>query len=77
MPRPRLALKTPADAVDGVVKEALPGLEFLIEIPGIPHSVIAKIAGRMKINRIRVLAGDRVAVVLAPDRKRGRIVRRH
>lgn len=76
MPRPRLAPHTPADAVEGVVKEALPGLEFLIEIPGIPHTVIAKIAGRMKINRIRVLSGDRVSLVLAPDRKRGRIVRR-
>lgn len=67
---------TEASTIDGVVKEALPGLEFRIEIPGFTHTVIAKIAGRMKINRIRVLPGDRVTLVLAPDRKRGRITRR-
>ena len=76
MKRAQYAMKTPTDSVEGIVKEALPGLEFLIEIPGIPHQVIAKIAGRMKINRIRVLSGDRVSLVLAPDRKRGRIIRR-
>lgn len=69
--------RTPSSlTVDGIVKEALPGLKFRIEVPGFTHSVIGHIAGRMKINRIRVLAGDRVTLELAPDRKLGRIVRR-
>jgi translation initiation factor IF-1 len=63
-------------SVEGIVKEALPGLKFRIEVAGLSHPVIGHIAGRMKINRIRVLAGDRVTVELAPDRKLGRIVRR-
>lgn len=62
--------------VEGTVKEALPGLKFRIEVKDLPHLVIGHIAGRMKINRIRVLTGDRVTLELAPDRKLGRIIRR-
>lgn len=42
------------------------------------HSVLAKIAGRMRKFRIRVLPGDRVTVEVSPyDLQRGRIVYRH
>ena len=61
---------------DGTVKEALPGLRFRVAIEGLPHEVLAHLAGKMKIHRIRVVPGDRVSVELAPDRKRGRIIRR-
>ena len=59
--------------------EALPGLMFRVKIPGSPDPedlVLAHLAGKMKINNIRVLPGDRVLIELSPDGRRGRIVRR-
>lgn len=65
-----------ADTHEGIVKEALPGLTFRIGIKGSEEEVLAHLAGKMRINNIRVLPGDRVLVELAPDGRRGRIVRR-
>ena len=66
--------------VDGVVEEALPGLMFRVAIcpEGEERKVLAHLAGKMKINYIRIIPGDRVAVEL-PSLKdvRGRIVRRY
>lgn len=62
---------------EGIVKEALPGLTFRVELKSKPGGeVLAHLAGKMKINNIRVLAGDRVLVELGPDGRRGRVVRR-
>ncbi len=64
-------------AEEGIVKEALPGLTFRVELrKKSGEEVLAHLAGKMKINNIRVLAGDRVLVELGPDGRRGRIVRR-
>jgi translation initiation factor IF-1 len=70
-------------AVEGIVKEALPGLTFRLELAPTATSgmkegreVLGHLAGKMKLNRIRVLPGDRVLVELGPDGRRGRIVRR-
>ena len=69
-------------AKEGVVQEALPGLMFRVKVPGRERSedsedfVLAHLAGKMKINNIRVLPGDRVLIELSPDGNRGRIVRR-
>jgi translation initiation factor IF-1 len=66
-------------AREGIVKEALPGLTFrigLAEKGGGEVDVLAHLAGKMRINNIRVLPGDRVLVEMGPDGRRGRIIRR-
>ncbi|RJQ29685.1 translation initiation factor IF-1 [Candidatus Parcubacteria bacterium] len=64
------------ESQEGIVKEALPGLTFRVEVRGIEENVLAHLAGKMKIHNIRVLPGDRVLVEMGPDGRRGRIVRR-
>lgn len=62
--------------VEGKVIEPLPNAMFRVEIEG-GHKVLAHISGRMRINFIKILPGDRVLVELSPyDLTRGRIVRR-
>lgn len=63
-------------AKEGKVFEALPGLLFRVKIEGSEEEILAHLAGKMKMNNIRVLPGDRVLVELSPDGRRGRIVRR-
>ena len=62
--------------VEGVIKEALPNAMFKVELAN-EHSVLAGISGRMRMNYIRILLGDRVLVELSPyDLSRGRITYR-
>ena len=62
--------------VEGIVKEALPTAMFDVELPN-EHHVLAGISGRMRMNYIRILLGDRVLVELSPyDLTRGRITYR-
>jgi len=62
--------------IEGKVVEPLPNAMFRVEIEG-GHKVLAHISGKMRINFIKILAGDRVLVQLSPyDLTRGRIVRR-
>jgi len=63
-------------AKEGQVFEALPGLMFRVKVQGLEAQVLAHLAGKMKLNNIRVLPGDRVLIELGPDGRRGRIVRR-
>jgi translation initiation factor IF-1 len=63
-------------AKDAIVMEALPGLMFRVKLHGQEELVLAHLAGKMKVNNIRVLPGDRVLVEMSPDGGRGRIVRR-
>lgn len=64
-------------AQEGIVKEALPGLIFRVGLRSNSESdVLAHLSGKMKMHNIRVLTGDRVLVEMAPDGRRGRIVRR-
>ena len=63
--------------VEGSVVETLPNAMFRVEIPG-GHRVLAHIGGKMRMNYIRVLPGDRVLVELSPyDLTRGRIIFRY
>jgi len=63
--------------VEGSVIETLPNAMFRVEIPG-GHKVLAHIGGKMRMNYIRVLPGDRVLVELSPyDLTRGRIIFRY
>ena len=61
--------------VEGIAIEALPGLSFKVKISD-DREILAYLAGKMKLNYIKVLPGDRVLVELGPDGRRGRIVRR-
>ena len=62
--------------VEGTVKEALPNASFKVELAN-GHEVLAYISGRLRVNYIRVLPGDRVLVDLSPyDLTRGRITYR-
>lgn len=62
--------------VQGIVEEALPGLLFRVRLSS-GSEVLAHLAGRLKLNRIRVIPGDRVNIEMANvDDRRGRIVRR-
>ena len=66
----------PEPTKDGMVMEALPGLSFRVKIQGMEEEILCYLAGRMKLNHIRVMPGDRVLVEMSPDGARGRIVRR-
>ncbi len=67
-----------ADAIDveGIVAEALPNAMFRVQLDN-GHKVLAHISGKMRMNYIRILPGDRVKVELSPyDLTRGRITLR-
>ena len=62
---------------EGVVAEVLPDARCRVKLDN-GHEVIAYTSGRMKKNRIRILAGDRVTVEMTPyDLTKGRINFRH
>ena len=63
------------ETVSGIVTEALPNAQFRVKI-GTEQEVLAYLAGRMRLHRIRVLVGDKVELVLDDYGGRGRIVRR-
>lgn len=71
---------TPLVRIEGVVEEALPGLLFRVKSKlenGEEKNILAHPAGKLKMNRIRVIPGDKVIVEMANILdKRGRIVRR-
>ena len=63
--------------VEGKVIEPLPNAMFRVELDN-GHKVLAHISGKIRMNFIRILAGDRVTVELSPyDLNRGRIVYRY
>jgi translation initiation factor IF-1 len=63
--------------VEGTVVEPLPNAMFRVELPN-GHKVLAHVSGKIRMNFIRILAGDRVMVELSPyDLTRGRIVYRY
>lgn len=62
---------------EGVVVDVLPDARFRVQLEN-GHIVIAYTAGKMKKNRIKTLAGDRVTVEMTPyDLDKGRLVFRH
>ena len=69
------ALK-PKNTAYGTVVEALPNTLFRVELEGSKEVILAYLAGKMRMNRIRVLVGDRVELTLDPYGGRARITRR-
>lgn len=62
-------------AVEGVVEEALPNTLFRVKLED-GTLALAYLAGKMRLHRIKVLVGDKVALQLDPYGGRARIIRR-
>jgi translation initiation factor IF-1 len=63
--------------LEGLVTEILPDARFRVQLDN-GHAIVAYTAGRMKKNRIKTLAGDRVTVEMSPyDLEKGRVIFRH
>jgi len=79
MPPEDARAKKPRDdaiEVEGTVVEPLPNAMFRVELDN-GHRVLAHVSGKMRMNFIRILPGDRVKVELSPyDLTRGRITYR-
>ena len=63
--------------VEGTVEEVLPNTFFKVKLVN-GHLIIAHVSGKIRMNTIRILPGDRVTVEISPyDVTRGRITYRH
>ena len=63
--------------MDGVVNETLPNAMFRVQLNDSGHILLAHLSGKIRINNINILQGDRVKVELTPyDLSKGRIVYR-
>lgn len=59
--------------LEGTIKEALPNAMFIVTLEN-GHEVLGHISGKLRMNFIRILPGDKVTVELSPyDLSRGRI----
>lgn len=63
------------EKVNGVITEALPDTNFRVQLEN-GQEILAYLAGKMRMNYIKVMIGDKVTLELGPDGKRGRIIRR-
>ena len=60
----------------GTVKESLPNTQFKVELDN-GHQILAHVSGKIRLNNIRILPGDKVTVELSTyDLTRGRITYR-
>lgn len=60
--------------IEGIVKEALPNAQFMVELPN-GKAILAHISGKLRMNYIKILPGDKVTVEMSPyDLTRGRII---
>ncbi len=64
------------ESLYGVVVEALPNTLFRVKIAD-NKEILAYLAGKMRLHRIRVMVGDKVELIPDSYGNRGRIVRRH
>ena len=60
--------------IEGTVVEALPSAQFKVELPN-GHQILAHISGKLRMNFIRILPGDKVTIEMSPyDLTKGRII---
>ena len=60
--------------VEGVVTEKLPNTMFMVELPN-GHKIMAHISGKLRMNFIRIIPGDKVKIQMSPyDLTKGRII---
>ena len=64
------------ETVEGIVEEALPNTLFRVKLQSGDGTILAYLAGKMRLHRIKVLVGDKVQLQLDPYGGRARIVRR-
>ncbi|MBK8391157.1 MAG: translation initiation factor IF-1 [Saprospiraceae bacterium] len=63
--------------LDGTIEEALSNAMFRVRLEN-DHLIVATISGKMRLNYIRILPGDKVSVEMSPyDLSRGRITYRY
>ncbi len=63
--------------VDGTISETLPNAMFKVKLEN-GHEILAHISGKMRMNFIKILVGDKVTVELSPyDLSKGRITYRY
>ena len=66
--------KADAIEIEGIVVEKLPNATFWVELEN-GHKVLAHISGKLRMNFIRILPGDKVTIELSPyDLSKGRII---
>ena len=66
--------KSEAIEVEGIELEKLPNAMFKVEIEG-GHVILAHISGKLRMNYIKILPGDKVTLALSPyDLSKGRII---
>ena len=59
--------------LEGVVEEALPNAMFRVKLPNV-HIILAHVSGKLRMNYIRIVPGDKVTVEMSPyDLTKGRI----
>ena len=60
--------------LEGVILEALPNAQFTVQLAN-GHKLLAYISGKLRMNFIRILPGDKVTVEISPyDLSKGRII---
>lgn len=64
------------DTVTGTVEEVLPDSLFRVRLADREDTILAYLAGKMRLHHIRVLVGDEVELVIDPYGGRARVVRR-
>lgn len=64
--------------MEGTVVEVLPSTVFKVKLTANGQIIVAHVSGKIRMNKIRILPGDRVTVEISPyDLTRGRITYRH
>ncbi|HAW08455.1 MAG TPA: translation initiation factor IF-1, partial [Bacteroidetes bacterium] len=51
--------------VDGIIEEVLPNTQFIVRLEN-GHKILAHISGKMRMNFIKILQGDKVTVEISP-----------
>ncbi len=64
------------ESISGIVTEALPNTMFRVKLENSEEVKLAYLAGKMRMNRIRVLIGDRVIMEIDPYGGKARIIKR-
>jgi translation initiation factor IF-1 len=67
---------TELNSAKGIVTEALPNTLFRVKVDGSEDIIMAYLAGKMRMHRIKVLIGDKVEMILDPYGGRARITKR-
>lgn len=63
--------------VDGIITETLPNATFKVKLDN-NHEILAHISGKMRMNFIKILVGDKVSLEISPyDLTKGRIIYRY